>query len=203
MMGAGIQHTNQPVRGDPMPGSAVMMSCRGIVSRSPVLDGNGGQQHRHIHSTGIGPGGAGCPWTWTAAAEQHRTTRCRPVRLPPLNRASAALPCTRPLHLTLTLPPVSSPTCVCGAAGAAFEYGTAGFRTHASRLLPVAFRVGALAAARSVACGGGATGVVVTVRPGDGNSTPPAHSAENPRHPASPTRLPCHRPATTRRRITA
>ena len=34
MMGAGIQHTNQPVRGDPMPGSAVMMSRRGIVSRT-------------------------------------------------------------------------------------------------------------------------------------------------------------------------
>lgn len=48
--------------------------------------------------------------------------------------------------------------------GASFDYGTAGFRTHASRLLPVAFRVGALAAARSAACSGAVTGVMVTVR---------------------------------------
>jgi hypothetical protein len=48
--------------------------------------------------------------------------------------------------------------------GASFDYGTAGFRTHASRLLPVAFRVGALAAARSAACNGAVTGVMVTVR---------------------------------------
>lgn len=91
-----------------------------------------------------------------------------------------ACPCHSAPHPALTL---SSPA----AAGAAFEYGTAGFRTHASRLLPVAFRVGALAAARSVACGGGATGVVVTVRPGRGKS---AFASAPPPPPDSRVRLP-------------
>jgi hypothetical protein len=50
------------------------------------------------------------------------------------------------------------------ATGAVFDYGTAGFRTLASRLDAVAFRAGAVAAARSAACGGAATGLVITAR---------------------------------------
>jgi phosphoacetylglucosamine mutase len=48
--------------------------------------------------------------------------------------------------------------------GTVFDYGTAGFRTLASRLDAVAFRAGAVAAARSAACGGAATGLVITAR---------------------------------------
>ena len=48
--------------------------------------------------------------------------------------------------------------------GVTFDYGTAGFRTRAERLDAVAFRSGALAAARSAACGGAATGLVITAR---------------------------------------
>lgn len=46
--------------------------------------------------------------------------------------------------------------------GERFEYGTAGFRCCASRLACVAFRCGALAAARSASLGGAPTGLVVT-----------------------------------------
>jgi len=67
-----------------------------------------------------------------------------------------------------------------------FDYGTAGFRTHASRLLPVAFRCGALAAARSFARGGAATGVVVTARL---RPLPPGERAHPRRRPITRRRI--------------
>jgi hypothetical protein len=88
------------------------------------------------------------PWTSSAAAPPLRRTPSRKVRC----RARCAVR--------------SCDACADdrNATGAVFDYGTAGFRTLASRLDAVAFRAGAVAAARSAACGGAATGLVITVR---------------------------------------
>ena len=53
------------------------------------------------------------------------------------------------------------------APGPALGYGTAGFRAEATRLRGLGFRTGLLAALRSAAAGGRATGVAVTA-PGVG-----------------------------------
>lgn len=62
---------------------------------------------------------------------------------------------SRPSH-------VSSPP-----TGKTFAYGTAGFRTDGSLLRSTVYRCGGLAAARSFASGGKATGLVITVRSPD------------------------------------
>lgn len=97
-------------------------------------------------------------------------------------------------RLPPALLPPSSPLSF--APGARFDYGTAGFRAHASRLESVAFRCGALAAARSFACAGAPAGLVLTashnpeedngvklVEPGSGGVLParplPSYPAEH------------------------
>ena len=87
----------------------------------------------------------------------------------------------------------------CRTSGAVFDYGTAGFRTHASRLDAVAFRAGAVAAARSAACGSAATGLVITARPRRRVQT---LRDTRPTRRRALTRI-LHRRRTTRRRTTA